>query len=112
MSRAELEAQREGCKELEFLGELERPTGAEWPIALPAFEASDEVVAGDVAVVANHVEYVTLHALGREWRLVMRTVDVQIVVDGHLHRVLTVYESAGKTQATKTNTIHISVANK
>lgn len=76
VSRAELEAQREGCKELELLGELERPTGAQWPITLPALEAPDEVVAGDVAVVADHVEDVALHTLGWEWRLVVRTVDV------------------------------------
>lgn len=101
VSWAELEAQGKGCKELKLLGELEWPTGAQWPIALPAFEASDEVVAGDVAVVANHVEDVALHTLGREWRLVVWTVDVQVVVDGHLHRVLTMYESGKNTQTTK-----------
>lgn len=98
VSWAELEAQREGCKELELLRELEWPTGAQWPIALPAFEASDEMIAGDVAVIANHVEDVALHALGWERRLVVRTVDVQVVIDGDLHCVLAMYESGERNK--------------
>lgn len=96
MSRAELEAQREGCEELKLLGELEWPDGTQGPVTLPALEASDEVIAGDVAIVANHVEDVTLHALCWERSLVVWTVDVKVVVDGYLHCVLAMYEPEGK----------------
>lgn len=89
MSRPELEAQAEGREQLELLGELERPVGALWPVALPAFKAVPVVVAAHVAVVVHHVENVVLHALGRLWHLVVRTVDVQVVIDCHLHCVVT-----------------------
>lgn len=92
VSRPELEAQAEGREELELLGELERSVGALRPVALPAFEAFAPVVAGGVAVVVHHVQDVVLHALCRQRHLVVGAVDVQVVVDGHLHRVLATHK--------------------
>lgn len=89
MSRSELEAQAEGCEQLELLREFERPVGALGPVTLPAFEALPVMVAGRVPVVVDHVQDVVLHALRWLWPLVVRTVDVQVVVDRHLHRVVT-----------------------
>lgn len=88
VSWPELEAQAEGGEQLELLGELERPVGALRAVTLPALESLPAVVAGGVAVVVHHVQHVLLHALVRLRPLVVRTVDVQVVVDGHLHRVL------------------------
>lgn len=51
------------------------------------------VVAGGVAVVVDHEKDVAFHALLRKGVLVVRTVDVQVVIDGHLHRVFSVHES-------------------
>lgn len=88
VTRSKLEAEAEGGEELELLGELEGAVGALRPVALPAFEAPPPVVAGGVAVVVHHVQHVVLHELARLRLLVVRTVDIQIVVDGHLHGVL------------------------
>lgn len=90
---SELEAQREGGEELELLGELEGPIGGVGAVALPALEATLPVVAGRVALVVDHVEDVPLHPL-RQRLLVVRAVDVQVVVDAHLHRVVPAVEPA------------------
>ena len=96
VSWEELKAQGEGREELKRLRELKRPVGAQGPVALPALEALDKVVAGDVAVVANHVKDIALHALRWQWYLVVRAVDVEVVVDCYLHCVLSMYEPADK----------------
>lgn len=98
VSGPKLEAQAEGREQLELLGELERSVGALRSVALPAFEALPVVVAGRVAVVIHHVQHVVLHALGGTRHLVVRTVDVQVVVDRHLHRVLAPKEPEEKEQ--------------
>ena len=89
---AELEAQGEGGEELELLGELERPVGGEWPVALPAFEALGGVVAGAVAVVVDHVEDVALGSVVRHRPHVVRAVHVQVVVDAHVDVVVPAVE--------------------
>lgn len=96
-ARSELKAKREGGEELELLGELERSVGALGPVALPALEALHAVVAGGVAVVVDHEEDVALHALQGERVLVVGAVDVQVVVDGHLHGVLPMEKPADET---------------
>lgn len=88
MSWPEFEAQAEGCEQLELLWELERAAGALRPVALPALEALPVVVAAGVAIIVHHVQHVVFHALGWFWDLVVRTVDVQVVIDGHLHSVV------------------------
>lgn len=94
VSRPELKAQAEGREQLELLRELEGAIGALWSVTLPAFEAPPAVVAGGVAVVVHHVQHIVLHALGGLWPLVVWTVDVQVVIDRHLHRVLAPREPA------------------
>lgn len=91
---AKLKAQREGCEQLELLWELKGPVRTHWAVAFPALKAFHVVVAGGVAIIIDHVKDVAFHALLRKMVLVVRTVDVQVVVDGHLHSVLTMQESA------------------
>lgn len=87
LSNVELVAQREGAVALELLRELDGRVGGVGPITLPPLEAQLGV-AVPVTAVADHVEDVLLtgshHALGV---IVMRAVDVQVVVDIHLHCV-------------------------
>lgn len=92
MSRSELEAQGEGSEELELLGEAQGPVGTSGAVALPAFEATHPVLAGSVALVVDHEQDVALHAAVGRRPLVVRTVDVQIVVDVHCHSVLSMPE--------------------
>lgn len=93
---AKLKAQREGCEELELLWEFKGPVWTHWAVAFPALEAFHVVVAGGVAIIVDHKKDVTFHALLRKMVLVVRTVDVQVVIDGHLHCVFTMQESAKK----------------
>jgi len=90
----ELEAQAEGREELELLREAQRPVGPAGPVALPALEAAHPVLAGSVALVVDHEQDVALHAPVGRRALVVRTVDVQVVVDVHRHPVLAVPEPA------------------
>lgn len=95
VARPELEAEAERREQLELLGELERAVGALRPVTLPAFEAFAAVVAGGEAVVVDHEQHVSLHLL-RLRPVVVRAVNVQVVVNGHLHRVLASMEPAHK----------------
>lgn len=88
MARPKLKTKAEGREELELLRELERAIGALRPVALPAFEAPPPVVASGIAVVVYHVQHVVLHELTRLRLHIVRTVDIQVVVDSHLHSVL------------------------
>ena len=87
LSHVELVAQREGAVALELLRELDGCVGGVGPVTLPPLEAQLGV-AVPVATVTDHVEDVLLsgadHALAV---VVMRAVDVQVVVDVHLHCV-------------------------
>lgn len=87
LSNVELVAQREGAVTLELLRELDGRVGSVGPVALPPLEAQ-LWVAVPVTAVADHVEDILLpgahHALTV---IVMRAVDVQVVVDVHLHCV-------------------------
>ena len=91
MAHVELVAQREGAVALKLLGELDGRVGRMRPVAFPPLEAQLRV-AGAVAAVADHVEHVLL-GHGALWRppldagVIVRAVDVQVVVDAHLHRV-------------------------
>lgn len=89
MSWPELEAQAKGCKELKLLRELEWPIGALWSVTFPAFKTFSVVVAGHVSVIVHHVQHIMLHVHGWLRRLVVRTVDIQVVIDCHLHCVIT-----------------------
>lgn len=108
MSWPELEAQAEGREQLELLGELERTVGALRSVALPAFEALPVVVAARVAVVVHHVQHVVLHALGRLRHVVVRTVDVQVVVDSHLHGVVTLEKPKKKDRRVLLNQVKLN----
>lgn len=109
MAWAELEAQGEGREQLELLRELQRPVRTHRPVAFPALEAFHVVVAGGVAVVVDHEKDVAFHALLRKGVLVVRTVDVQVVVDGHLHRVFSVHESEETNRGTNSQTLSENV---
>lgn len=99
LADVELVAQREGAVALELLRELDGCVGGVGPVALPPLEAKLRV-AVPVTTVADHVEDVLFsgahHALAV---IVMRAVDVQVVVDVHLHRVTLPAETVqtGKT---------------
>lgn len=105
LSNVELIAQREGAVALELLRELDRCMGGVGPVALPSLEAHLGV-AVPVATVTDHVEDVLLtgahHALAI---VVMGAVDVQIVVDVHLHRVTL----PAKTEPTERETESVKV---
>lgn len=104
MTWTELKAQRERCEQLKLLWELEGPIWTYWAVAFPAFKAFHVVVAGGIAIIIDHEKDVAFHALLRKMFLVVRTVDIQVVIDGHLHSVFTMQESKGinKLKAYKT----------
>lgn len=87
LSNVELVAQREGAVALELLRKLDGGMGGMRPVTFPPLEAQLGV-AVPVATVTDHVEDVLLaganHALAV---VIMRAVDVQVVVDVHLHCV-------------------------
>ena len=85
VSHVELVAQGEGAVALELLGELDGRVGGVRPVALPALEAQLRV-AGAVAAVTDHVEHVLLGGAPLAG-VVVRAVDVQVVINIHLHRV-------------------------
>lgn len=93
-ARSELKAQGEGSEELELLREAQGSVGTAGAVALPALEAAHPVLAGGVALLVDHEEDVALHAPVGRRALVVRTVDVQVVVDVHRHPVLSVPEPA------------------
>lgn len=97
MSRSELKAEAEGSEQLELLRELEWTSGTLWTVAFPAFEAPPPVVAACVAIIVYHVQHVVLHELSRLCLLIIWTVDVQVIVDGHFHRVLSTEEPVDET---------------
>ena len=103
LANVELVAQREGAVALELLGELDGRVRGMRPVALPPLEAQLRVTI-PVAAVTDHVEDVLLsgahHALAV---VVMRAVDVQVVVDVHLHRV-SLPTQTGQKEITKTIT--------
>lgn len=106
MSRPELEAQGEGCEELELLREAQGSVETAGTVALPAFEASHPVLAGSVALVVDHEQDVALHAPVGRGALIVRTVDVQIVVDINRHPVLSVPEPARHRGSRKFKCLH------
>lgn len=87
LSNVELVAQREGAVALELLRELDGCVGGMRSVTLPPLEAHLGV-AVPVTTVTDHVEDVLLsganHALAV---VVVRAVDVQVVVNIHLHCV-------------------------
>lgn len=87
LSNVELVAQRESAVALELLRELDGRVGGMRAVTLPSLEAQLGV-AGPVTTVADHVEDILLtgahHTLAV---VVMGAVDVQIVINVHLHCV-------------------------
>lgn len=71
------------------------------PIALPTFEPLGSVVACAVAIVVHHVEDVALRPLLWHRVLVMRTVDIQVVVNAHVNVVVPTVEPGDGTQKKK-----------
>lgn len=53
------------------------------------------MVTGGMAIVIDHIEYITLHSICWEWNLVMGAVNIQVVIDTHIHRVVTMMEPIG-----------------
>lgn len=81
----ELIAEREGAVALELFREFDWCMWGVGTVTLPAFEAQLRVTR-TVTTITDHVKYVLLgHASLAA--VVVRTVDIQIVIDIHLHRV-------------------------
>lgn len=91
----ELEAQREGGVPLDLLGESDWPLGCVGAVTFPAFEGLGGLIAAFVALTFHHVEEEALGVLGGDPAVVVRTVDVQVVVDLHPHRII-LQEPAGR----------------
>lgn len=66
------------------------------PVTLPSLEAFGRVVAGTVAVKVHHVEDVALRLVFRDGVLVVRTEDIQVVVDADVDVVVAPLEPAGR----------------
>lgn len=79
-------SQREGAVALELLGELDGAVRGVLPVAFPALGALARV-ASAVAAQVHHVQHVLLRPAAGPGAVVVRTVDIQIVVHVHLHRV-------------------------
>lgn len=94
MAWSKLKTQWERGEELELLREFQGPIGWIGPVALPAFEAILSMVAGIVAFIIHHVQDVPFHALHGEWNLIVWAVDIQVVIDAHLHGVVTLMKPA------------------
>lgn len=88
-ARAKLKAQGEWSEELELLRELQGSVRWDRPVTLPALEAFRRVVTGAVSIIVHHVEDVALGAVIGHRRTVMRTVDVEVVVDADVNVVIT-----------------------
>lgn len=66
------------------------------PVTLPPLEPFGRVVAGTVAVKVHHVEDVALRLVFWDRVLVVRTEDVQVVVDADVDVVVTPLEPVGR----------------
>lgn len=85
MPNVELIAEREGAVALKLFRELDRCMRGMGAVALPAFEAQLRVTR-TVTTITDHVEHVLLSDTSLA-AVVVRTVDIQIVIDIHLHSV-------------------------
>lgn len=90
--------QGERREELKFLRELQGPVGRMGSIALPALETFGRVVAGTITIVVDHVENVPFRPLLRNRVNVVRTVDVQIIINANVYVVVSPVEPAMKTE--------------
>lgn len=95
-SHEELVAEGEGTVALELLRELDGRVWRVRPVALPALEAQLWVTVA-VAEVSDHVEHILLAGAAPLAVVVVWAVDVQVVVDIHLHRVALSTETGGET---------------
>lgn len=81
----ELIAEREGAVALKLFRELDWCMRGVRAVTLPAFEAQLRVTR-TVTTITDHVEHVLLSDTSLA-AVVVRTVDIQIVIDIHLHSV-------------------------
>lgn len=96
--RSELKAQGEGSEELELLWKLEWSVRRVRPVALPTLETLGGVVARGVAIIVDHVEDIALRPLLRHWVFIVRTVDIQVVVNAHINVVVPTMEPGCETE--------------
>lgn len=82
----ELVAQGEGAVPLELLGKFDGAVRRVRAITFPTLEALADV-AGPVALIVHHIKNVLLHPMVGDGLIVVRTVDVQVVIDVHLDGV-------------------------
>lgn len=98
-SLTKLLPKREGSKALELFRELLRSVRCKRVVALPAHLVIWLELAGIVVFTLHHVEHVALRVHQRHLALrVMRTDDVQVVVELHLHCVVVLFEPAEMRQ--------------
>lgn len=79
---------------MDLLREADGPEGRLGLVALPAFEGPGGLVAAAVALPVHHEERERLCPAGGHSPLVVRAVDVQVVIDGHLDGVVVPQEPA------------------
>ncbi len=95
----ELVAEREGAVALELFREFDWCVRGVGTVTLPAFEAQLRVTR-TVTTITDHVEHVLLGDASLA-AVVVRTVDIQIVIDIHLHRVALLTKSDDTKKHTK-----------
>ncbi len=95
----ELVAEREGAVALELFREFNWCVRGVGTVTLPAFEAQLRVTR-TVTTITDHVEHVLLGDASLA-AVVVRTVDIQIVIDIHLHRVALLTKSDDTKKHTK-----------
>lgn len=92
MSRTKLKPQREWRKQLEFFRKLQWSIRGIWTIAFPSFEPLLPMVTGGMAIIIYHIKYVTLHPVCWERNFIMGAVNIQVIIDAHIHSVVTMME--------------------
>lgn len=85
LANVKLVAEREGAVALELLREFDGCVRGVRTVTLPSLEAQLRVT-GPVTAITDHVEHILLRDPPLT-AVVVRTVDVQIVIDVHLQRV-------------------------
>lgn len=99
MPDVELVAKREGAVALELFREFDWCVRGVGTVTLPAFEAQLRVTR-PVTTITDHVEHVLLCDASLA-AVVVRTVDIQIVIDIHLHHVALLTKSDDTKKHTK-----------
>lgn len=63
-----------------------------WPVAFPAFKALGGVVTCAVAIIVDHVEDIAFRPFFRHRVFIVRTVDIQVVVNAHIDVIVSTME--------------------